>query len=253
MGYGHVQVLDLCKGEARAAQSQGAQIYEQSLVTGLEYGDTCCVRTAKGSVKAKFVVLAGNAYLSQLSPDLAPKLSSKILPASSYVIATEPLGDALAQSVLSEDFAVCDQRTALDYFRLSADKRLLFGGMSNYSARDPKSITATMSASMHKVFPQLRGVKVEYEWGGHMGIGLNRVPQFGRLSDNVYYVQAYSGHGVAPTHMSGRIISELIQNQAERFDIMAKVKHWPFPGGRMFGQQLMALGMMFYKIRDEIM
>lgn len=252
-GQGHLQVLDLCKGEARAAESLGAKIFEQSLVTELVYGDVCQVKTAQATVSADYVVLAGNAYLGQLSPDVAPELTPYVLPASSYVIATEPLSDEVANSVLSKDYAVCDQRTALDYFRLSADKRLLFGGMSNYSARDPQSITATMSASMHKVFPQLDGVKVDYEWGGHMGIGLNRVPQFGRLKPNVYYVQAYSGHGVAPTHMSARILSELIQNQSERFDIMARVKHMRFPGGRMFGNQLMALGMMFYKIRDEIM
>jgi len=253
MGQGHVQVLDLCKGEARAAEGLGAKIFEQSMVTELVHGDSCKVKTARGSVTADYVVLAGNAYLSQLTPDVAPELSSTVLPASSYIIATEPLSDEMANSVLSKDYAVCDQRTALDYFRLSADKRLLFGGMSNYSARDPKSITATMSASMHKVFPQLKNVKVDYEWGGHMGIGLNRVPQLGRVKPNVYYVQAYSGHGVAPTHMSARIISELIQNQSARFDIMAKVKHLPFPGGRLFGNQLMAMGMMFYKIRDEIM
>ena len=251
-GYGHVHVLDLCKGEARAAESLGARIFEQSMVTSIDHGETATVYTAKGSVKARFLVLCGNAYMSQLTPELFPKLSSYVLPASSYVIATEPLSEELAESVLARDYAVCDQRTALDYFRLSADRRLLFGGMSNYSARDPRSITGVMQPSMLKVFPQLRDVKIDFEWGGHMGIGLNRVPQFGQLESNVYYVQAYSGHGVAPTHMSGRILAEVITSQAQRFDIMSRVKHLAFPGGQLFRQPLLALGMMFYKIRDEI-
>jgi len=251
-GYGHCQVLDLCKGEARVAETLGAQIFEQSAATNIEYGKKPTVHTAKGSVSADFVVLCGNAYTSQLTPKLVPKLSKYILPASSYVMATEPLSDELAKDVMRRDYAVCDQRTALDYFRLSADNRMLFGGMANYSARDPSSIQGALRPKMERVFPQLKGVKIDYEWGGHMGIGLNRVPQLGRLDDNVFYVQAYSGHGVAPTHMSGRILAELISNQAERFDLMAKVSHIPLPGGRLFRQPVLALGMLYYKILDEI-
>lgn len=252
-GQGHVQVLDLCKGEARAAESLGAKIYETTLATRIDYGLKPKVHTQKGSVTADYVVLCGNAYASQLTPKLAPKLTKYLLPASSYVMATEVLPDELARDVMRKNYAVCDQRTALDYFRLSADNRLLFGGMANYSARDPSSIEAALRPKMLKVFPQLKDVKIDYEWGGHMGIGLNRVPQMGRLDKNVFYVQAYSGHGVAPTHMSGRIIAELICQQAERFDLMARVKHIPFPGGRLFRQPMLALGMLFYKIRDELL
>ncbi len=251
-GYGHVHVLDLCKGEARAAESRGAQIFEQSKVIDLQPGQPCVVKTARGSVTAEVAVLCGNAYLRQLSPQLAPKISPYLFPASSYVIATAPLGDALAASVMPRDYAVCDQRTALDYFRLSADKRMLFGGMSNYTARDPRSISATMGKSMHAVFPQLKDVRIEYEWGGHMGIGINRVPQVGRVSENIYYAQAYSGHGVAPTHMSARLIAEAVQQRPERFDILAKVSHIPLPGGLKLGQSLMALGMLYYKLRDRL-
>lgn len=251
-GNGHVQVLDLCKGEARVAESLGAQIFEQSLVTSIEPGDTVTINTAHGCVKAKYVALCGNAYLAKLAPKLAPKLSRYVLPASSYVIATEPLSDELAHDVMPQNVATCDQRTALDYFRLSADKRMLFGGLSNYSARDPRSITGTMRSRMAKVFPQLADVGIDYYWGGFMGIGLNRIPQLGRLYPNVYYAQAYSGHGVAPTHMSGRLLAEAISAQAERFDVMARVKHIPFPGGSLLRQSLFAMGMMYYKIRDEI-
>lgn len=251
-GYGHLQVLDLCKGEARAAEKMGARIFEQSLVTSIDDGPEVKVHTSTGVVKARYLVLCGNAYLKQLAPDLAPSLSPYILPASSYVIATERLSDTLAKDVMAKNYAVCDQRTALDYFRLSADNRLLFGGMANYSARDPKSIAAAMKPKMLKVFPQLKNVAIDFEWGGHMGIGLNRVPQMGRIGQNIYYVQAYSGHGVAPTHMTGRILADLISTQAERFDLFARVHHWPFPGGDYLGQPLLALGMLFYKIRDEL-
>lgn len=251
-GYGHLHVLDLCKGEARAAEGLGAQIFEQSLVTSIQHGQKVSVSTENGRVTADYAVLCGNAYLAQFAPEVAPKLSKYVLPASSYVIATEPLGDELAHSVMAKNYAVCDQRTALDYFRLSADKRMLFGGLCNYSARDPRSVTGTMGAKMRKIFPQLADVAIDYHWGGFMGIGLNRIPQLGRLANNVYYAQAYSGHGVAPTHMSGRLLAEAISAQAERFDVMAKVRHTPFPGGRFLRQSLFALGMLAYKIRDEL-
>ncbi len=251
-GYGHVHVLDLCKGEARAAESMGAKIFEQSEVNALTPGQPNVIKTARGSVTADVVALCGNAYLRQLTPRLAPKLNPYLFPASSYIIATEPLSDELAASVMPRDYAVCDQRTALDYFRLSADKRMLFGGMSNYTARDPKSISATLGHSMRRVFPQLKRTRIDYEWGGHMGIGLNRIPQLGRLSESIFYAQAYSGHGVAPTHMSARLIAEAVQQRSTRFDILAKVNHVPLPGGLKFGQSLMALGMLYYKLRDRM-
>ncbi len=249
-GQGHLQVLDLCKGEARAAESMGAKIYEKTLAQKIDYGTRPKVHTERGSVTANFIVLCGNAYASQLTPSLAPKLSKFVLPASSYVMATEVLPDSLAEDIMRRDYAVCDQRTALDYFRMSPDKRLLFGGMANYSATDPRSIKAALTPRMLKVFPQLADVKIDYEWGGHMGIGLNRIPQLGRLDDNVFYVQAYSGHGVAPTHMSGRLLAELISHQAERFDLLARIQHIPFPGGRLLRQPMLALGMLYYKLLD---
>ena len=252
-GWGHLQVLDLCKGQARAAANLGAHVFEQSLVTEIEQGDTAVVRTAQGSVRAKKIVLCGNAYLSKLAPKLAPKLTKYILPASSYIIATEPLSDDMAKSVMPKNYATCDQRKALDYFRLSADNRMLFGGVANYNASEPQSITDTLRKKMLKVFPQLESSKIDYYWGGYMGIGLNRIPQLGRLSDNLLYVQAYGGHGVAPTHMSGRIIAEALTGDSKRFDMMAKIGHLPFPGFGFMRQSMFAVGMGFYKLRDAIM
>ena len=200
-GFGHLHVLDLCKGEARVAENLGARIYEQSPATAIDGGSPLTVRSATGSVRAKHIVLCGNAHLATIAPDLAPKLTPYVMPATSYIIATEPLSDDLAKEVMPINYAVCDQRTALDYYRLTADNRMLFGGLSNYTAKPPSSIRETMRLKMVKVFPQLAEARIDYAWGGTMGISLKRIQQMGQLQPNVFYAQAYSGHGVAPdTH-----------------------------------------------------
>ncbi len=246
-GYGHLNPLKLCIGEARAAESLGAQIFEQSRVTKIEKGDTVTVHTDQGRVKAKFVVTAGNAHMGKL----VPKLAKYILPATSCVVATEPLGE-LATKLMPADLAVCDPNTALDYFRLSEDGRMLFGGLANYTGLEPKDLEGTIYKRMIKVFPELTGKRIDYGWSGNMGIGINRLPQLGRLEDNIYYIQAYSGHGVAPTHMTARITAEAIDGQASRHDVFAKVKHMPWPGGRVIGRAGMAMGMAYYKMLDAL-
>jgi gamma-glutamylputrescine oxidase len=245
--WGHIQPLNLCIGEARVAKSLGAQIFEQSKITAISCGDKPTVTTEKGRVKADHVILCGNAYMG----NLVPYLDARVLPATSCVIATEPLDDEqLAQSMV-RDVAVCDSRTALDYYRLSADKRLLFGGLSNYSGLDPTNATAILQAKMHKVFPALRGIKIDYSWSGKMGISVRRMPQIGRVANsNVLYVSGYSGHGVAPTHMTGRILAEAVDGDSRRFDIMNKMFHMPWPGGKLLRRPAMAAGMMFYKLYD---
>ncbi|WND02093.1 FAD-binding oxidoreductase [Temperatibacter marinus] len=248
MGWGHLQPLDLVRGEARAAQRLGVKIYEEIEVIEIERGDRVSLKTRKGQVSAAQVIVAGNAYLGKLEP----KLAARVLPAGSYIIATERLEPEVINRLMPADYAVCDQRWALDYFRMSADGRLLFGGLANYSARHPASIKKALLPNMLKVFPQLDDVRIDYEWGGYIGIGLNRIPQVGQLDHNIYYAQAYSGHGVAPTHMSARLITEAISGDKSRFDIMAKVRHKAFPGGRLFRQPLLAAGMSFYKFRDMI-
>lgn len=246
-GGGHVHPLNLCLGEARAAVSLGAQVFEQSRVQRIEHGPQPTVHTEQGSVRARYLVLCGNAYME----NLVPKLASRVLPASSFIIATEPLGER-AKTVLARSLAVCDPRTALDYYRLSADGRLLFGGMSNYTGLAPRDVTGTMRQKMLKVFPQLADVCIDYTWGGQMGIGLNRMPQLGRLNNNVYFVQAYSGHGVAPTHMMGKLLADVIAGDAERFDVFARIRHHPFPGGRLLRRPGLALGMLYYRLKDAL-
>ena len=176
-----------------------------------------------------------------------------MIPAGSYVIATEPLGEERARALIPQNMALCDQRVALDYYRLSADHRLLFGGACHYSGRDPADIAAYMQPKMLKVFPQLAGVKIDYQWGGMIGIGANRLPQIGKLPDqpNVFYAQAYSGHGVNATHLSARLLAEAISGQASSgFDLFAKVPHMAFPGGQRFRAPLLAMGMLWEQTKE---
>ena len=247
--WGHIQPLNLCIGEAKVAQSLGANIFENSQVTSITYGDNPVVTTQKGSVKAGHVILCGNAYMGKL----VPYLDARVLPATSCIIGTEPLSDEQLQQTMVRDVAVCDSRTALDYYRLSADKRLLFGGLSNYTGLEPANAEAVMRNKMAKVFPSLKNVKIDYSWSGRMGISVRRMPQIGRIKNsNILYASGYSGHGVAPTHMTGRLLAEAVDGNTHRFDIMNKMFHLPWPGGKLLRRPAMAAGMMFYKIRDAL-
>ncbi|MQT29300.1 FAD-dependent oxidoreductase [Pseudomonas helleri] len=249
MGSGHLHPLNLALGEAAAAAQLGAKLFEHSAVTRIDYGPEVRVHTAQGSVRAKTLVLGCNAYLQGLNPHL----SGKVLPAGSYIIATEPLTQAQAHALLPQNMAVCDQRVALDYYRLSADRRLLFGGACHYSGRDPQDIGAYMRPKMLDVFPHLKDVKIDYQWGGMIGIGANRLPQIGRLPDqpNVYYAQAYSGHGVNATHLAGKLLAEAISGQhSTGFDLFNQVPHITFPGGKYLRSPLLALGMLWHRLKE---
>jgi len=251
MGSGHLHPLNLALGEAQAAHQLGVQLFEHSAVTRIDYGPEVKVHSARGTVRAKTLVLGCNAYLNGLNPELG----GKVLPAGSYIIATEPFSPAQAHELLPQNMAVCDQRVALDYYRLSADRRLLFGGACHYSGRDPKDIAAYMRPKMLEVFPQLAGVKIDYQWGGMIGIGANRLPQIGRLKDqpNVYYAQAYSGHGLNATHLAGKLLGEAISGQhGGGFDLFAKVPHMTFPGGKHLRSPLLALGMLWHRLKEVL-
>ena len=252
MGSGHLHPLNLITGEARAAASLGVQIFENSPVTRIDEGTGINesagiqVYTEKGRIRADKLVICGNAYVAGLHK----VLETKVLPAGSYIIATEPLTEEQCRKTLPQDMAVCDQNVALDYYRLSADRRLLFGGRCNYSGRDPKSIEDVMRPDLVKLFPHLRDVKIEYQWGGMIGIGANRLPQIGRLRPNVYYAQAYAGHGLNATHMAGRLIAESMHGETRRIEHFEKVKHMTFPGGAKFRSPLLAMGMLYYRFLD---
>jgi len=243
---GHLHPLNLCIGEARAAQELGTQIFEQSPVTSIEHGERPKVVTDTGAVEADAVVLAGNAY-SQLEPK---HLSNLVFPAGSYIIGTEPLSEDMVNEINPQDLAACDLNEIVDYFRLSADKRLLYGGRCNYSGRDPSSIKASILPRMLAIYPQLKDVRIDYEWGGKIGIVLNRVPTLGRINQNVYYCQGYSGHGVNVTHIMGEIVADAIAGTMEKFDLFAGMKHFRIPGSQWVGNQMIALGMLYYRLKD---
>lgn len=245
-GNGHLHPLNLCIGEARAAENLGVDIFEKSRVMKIQHGEHPQVHTDKGLVHASKIVLAGNAYLNNTEP----KLSGSVIPAGSYIIATEPLSRDMAEELLPQDMAACDQRVGLNYFRLSADRRMLFGGLCNYSGRDPKSIMAALQPKMVKVFPQLEKSAIDYEWGGYIAISMNRIPQMGRIKGNTYYAQGYSGHGVAPTHMAGRVLAEAIDGDMTRFDVFERIRHLRLPGGKWFANPALALGMMYHRLKE---
>lgn len=249
MGSGHLHPLNLVLGEARAARAAGVQIFEYTPAEKILKGDKPRAVTPSGEVNCRYLVLCGNAYIGHR---LEPHIGGKVLPAGSYLIATEPLSEGQAQEIIPQNMAFADLSVALDYFHLSEDRRLLFGGLCNYSGRDPRNITAALMPNLERVFPQLKGVGMEYEWGGMIGIGANRLPQIGRLPDaaNILFAQAYAGHGVNATHMAARVIAELLSGQAERFDIFDRVKHMTFPGGSALRSPLLALGMLYYRFKD---
>ena len=251
MGSGHLHPLNLVLGEARLAQTLGVQIFEQSPVLELIHGSTVQVRCASGTVRAGSLVLGCNAHLDELEP----KLSGKVLPAGSYIIATEPLAPDVAARLIPQNLALCDQKVGLDYYRLSADRRLLFGGACHYSGRDPADIAAYMRPQMLKVFPQLADVRIDYQWGGKIGITANRFPQVGRLRQqpNVFYAQGYSGHGLNVTHWCAKLLGEAIHaGHSQGFDVFSAVPHMTFPGGPMLRSPLLALGMLWYRLREVL-
>jgi gamma-glutamylputrescine oxidase len=245
---GHLHPLNLCIGEARAAHNLGAQIFEQSPMTHIEHGARPKVHTANGYIEADSVVLAGNAY-SQFEPK---HLSNLVFPAGSYIIATEPLSEEVTNEINPLDVAVCDLNEVVDYFRLSADNRLLYGGACNYSGRDPASIKGYILPRLQRVYPQLKDVRIDYEWGGKIGIVLRRIPTVGRINNNVYYCQGYSGHGVCATHVMGEVMADAVAGTMERFDLFADMKHFRIPGTQWVGNQIIALGMLYYKLMDQL-
>ena len=247
-GSGHLHPLNLCLGEAQAAKSLGVKIYEQTKALSFEAGETVTIHTEEGSIKAENLVLAGNAYIGNLQK----KLRRMIFPASSCIIATEPLNDKMINETLPSDMAVCDLNTILDYYRLSSDRRMLFGGRYNYSGAEPDDagIRKHIRNRMLKVFPSLENLKIDYAWSGNVAVTMNRIPQLGKLDRNIFYAQGYSGHGVAPTHAAAEIISNGIVNEDKSLNILNRVPHVQLPGGKWFSSPAMAIGMMYYQFRD---
>jgi gamma-glutamylputrescine oxidase len=205
------------------------------------------VRTERGKVNARFVIIACNAYLGRL----VPKLHGKVMPVTSYIIATEPLGQNRAQALIRDGEAVADTNFIVDYFRITSDFRMLFGGRASYTTLEPADLGAYMKPRMTKIFPQLRDVRIDYAWGGFIAITYNRIPDCGRLSPTAYYAHGYSGQGVALAGLYGKLMAEAIRGTAERFDLLARVRHLPFPGGPV-RVPMLASAMLYYRLRDAL-
>jgi gamma-glutamylputrescine oxidase len=249
-GSGHLHPLNYTLGLARAAVDAGVQIFEGSQVTRITPADSSSgpsiVATAAGQVKAKFVALCCNAYIGELNA----KLRARIMPVGTYIIATEPLGEARITQLVRKNVAVSDTNFVLDYFRRSADHRLLFGGRVSYSGVDAFNTAQATRKRMVSVFPQLAATKVEYAWGGYVDITMSRAPDFGRLAPTIYYLQGFSGHGIALTGIAGKLVADAIAGQAEHFDVFARIQHRNFPGGRLLRMPSLVLAMLWYRMRD---
>ena len=243
---GHLHPLKFTQGVARAAETAGADIFEDSRVLRYEDGPEVTVHTAHGSVRCAHLVLCGNAYLGAV----APALARRILGVGTYIIATEPLGEQRIRALLPSNAAIADINWILDYFRSSADYRLLFGGRVSYSAVQPPRLADSMRKRMLRIFPSLADVKVAYAWGGYLDITMSRAPNFGRLAPNVFYMQGFSGHGMSLTGLAGKLVAEAVAGTAERFDVFARIPHRDFPGGRLFRRPSLMAAMMYYRLRD---
>lgn len=243
----HLHPLNLCIGEARAAESLGALIFEHSEVLEIVHGERPAVVTAQGRIDARQVLLAGDVY-HKLEPK---KLKGKIFPAMGGIVTTEPLGD-LAKRLNPEDLAVYDCRFVLDYYRMTADGRLLFGGGANYSGKDSRDIAGELRPCIERTFPALKGVGIDFQWSCAMGIVINRIPQLGKLSDNVWYCQGYSGHGVATTHIMGEIMAQALTGHLGHYDTFAACQHIRVPFGDQLGNPMLAAGMWYYQMLEKL-
>jgi glycine/D-amino acid oxidase-like deaminating enzyme len=244
----HVHALNLCLGQAQAVVSLGGKVFENSKVIDIEHGEKPVIRTEHGCVRADKIMLAGNAYhlLEQ------KKLRGKLFPASLANMATAPLSDEDAAAINPHNLAVYDGRFVLDYYRLTADNRVMFGGGTNYSGRDSQDVARELRPALERTFPRLKGIEIDYSWSGMDGIVLNRIPQVGRIGSNVFYVQGYSGHGIGLTHILAEISAKCLCGDSTEFNIFENCKHWHLPVGRQIGSLMIAVGMMYYTLRDKI-
>lgn len=247
----HLHPLNYTLGLAEAAQRAGATLYEYSPARRLRHGQPAEVITDQGRLTADFVLLAGNAYLGS---DVAPELAGQLMPVGNYILATAPLSPAQVAATLPANDAVSDANFVLDYFHLSGPStgapRLLYGGQVTYGKRPPARLVQRMRDRLGWLFPALAGIDIDYQWGGLVGVTRNRAPQFGRVTPNVFYAQGYSGHGMALAGLAGKMVSDAVAGQAERFDLYSTIEHRRFPGGERWRTPLLVLATNFYRLRD---
>lgn len=248
MGGGHTHPLRLAFGMARAAVSAGARIFETSRVTQVTENATVTVQTGAAKVRAGHLVWACNGYLGNTEK----RVAARVMPINNFILATEQLDERFAKSLIRDNHAVADSKFVINYFRLSEDNRMLFGGAESYGYRFPKDIVKLVSKPMLEIYPQLKDTRIDYAWGGTLGITLNRMPHFERLRGNVISASGYSGHGVAMATLGGKMAAEAIAGQAERFDLMASVPTPRFPGGVAMRWPLLVAAMLWFSLRDKL-
>ena len=247
-GGGHLHPLRFVLGMAAAAVHGGARIFEGSRVERIEWRSPARVFTGRGVVEAGFVVLACNGYLGRLES----RIESRIMPIVNHVLATEPLGERRARSLVPSGACVHSTKFVVDYFRCTADHRLLFGGGETYSDGSIAEPKPFVRRYMLRVFPQLSDVEIDHAWSGRLAITMNRLPHVGRLAPNGFFAHGFSGHGVALAQIAGKLIAEAVAGTAERFDVLAGLEHRAFPGGRWLRHPLLVLGMVYYTLRDRL-
>ncbi len=247
-GAAHLHPLNYALGLAQAASKAGVRFYENSEVTRLTPGDPAIVETRTGQVKAKFVALGCNGYLGTLDRHVA----ARVMPINNFIIATEPLGQSLAQALIRDNVAVADSKFVVNYYRLSVCGRLLFGGRESYGYKFPTDIKSFVRKAMVEIYPQLHDTGIDFGWGGTLAITMNRMPYLARLHPNVFNASGYSGHGVAMASLAGQLLAETIVGTAERFDVMSGVPGQPFPGGVAMRSPLLKLAMLYYSLRDKL-
>ena len=244
---GHLHPLKYVRGLAAAAERLGCVLHEGSRVLRYERRDGALrLLTAGGELRCRHIVFAGNAWLA----GTVPALARRIMPVGTYIVATEPLGEGTARALLPQNTAVTDINWVLDYFRRSRDHRLLFGGRVSYSGLDPFNTAHATQQRMLKVFPQLKDARIEHAWGGYVDITMNRAPDFGRVEPDVYYLQGFSGHGIALTGLAGKLVAEAVAGTAGRFDVFARIPHREFPGGTLLRRPALVLAMLYYRLKD---
>lgn len=244
----HLHPLKFLLGLARQAKKLGVRIYERSEVQNIEYSETVRISTSQGQLDAKHLILAANGYLGRLDK----KISNRVFPINNYIIATEPLDPDLAQMLISNRAAVADSKFVINYYRLSADNRLLFGGRESYRYRFPTDIKSFVRKAMLDIYPQLEGTKIDYGWGGTLGITMNRMPYFQRIGPSAISIGGYSGHGVSIATLGGKLAADAVAGTAEKFDVLSSVNVPPIPGGYHARLPLLALGMAYYSLRDRL-
>jgi gamma-glutamylputrescine oxidase len=245
---GHIHPLNLVLGQAAAIEKLGGKIYEQSRVTRVERGAKPVAYTAGGKVMANTIVVCGNAYIGDAVPELAPRFMS----VSSQIVTTEVLGEDVTSKLMPKGYCLEDCTFLLDYYRITGDHRLLFGGGVIYSGAEPQDIQRRLVPHIERTFPSLKGRKIDFAWSCNFALTLTRMPHIGRLSDNVYFIHGDSGHGVTTCHLLGRLTAEAINQQVSRYDAFASMKNYPFPGGRLFRVPLTALGAWYYGMREKL-